>query len=254
MLIKSILVGLVYFIFRIDFLTGTTHLSRPLVIGTIVGAVLGDLQSGIIIGANLEMAYLGVVSIGMAALPDYVTGSILGTAFAINSGAGVEAALGLGIPIATAMMAIDPIKCSLELIIVHMLDKKAENADPKGYKAVYYVGGIISSLISCALISMAFYFGADMVINLIESIPEVIFNGMNIALGLIPAVGFVLLLRQMADKKLIPFFFIGYFISRVFGLSSITIAVFAILVAWIIVFNEKEGTSQDDNGGELDEF
>lgn len=258
MLLKSILVGLVYFAFRLDFLGGTTHLSRPLVLGTLVGIVLGEPVKGVLIGASLEIAYMGVVSIGMAALPDYVTGSILGTAFAINSGASPAEALALGIPIATALMAIDPIFTTAELIIVHMLDKEAEKGNPRGFRAVYFIGGIISSAIRCVLIAMAFYFGSDLVVNLIASIPETVLTGMNIAIGIIPAVGFVMILRQTGNRKNIPLFFIGYFAVKLFGFSSVTVAVLAALGAWLVMMNQPKSeadpvTPGQEEGG-FDEF
>ena len=254
MLLKSVLVGLVYFVFRLDFLTGTSHLSRPLVLGTITGLVMGDLRMGIIIGANLEMAYMGVVSIGLAALPDYVSGSILGTALAIQSGAGPEAALALGIPIATAMMIGDVVRTPLDLVVVHMCDKAAEKADPRLFKIIFYVGGLILSLVMAIPIGLAFYLGSDVVANVINSIPETIQNGINIAMGIIPAVGFVLLLRQMAGKKNLAFYFMGYFIVKLFGFSSVTVAIVAILIAWVITANHTGEKIENVKGGDLDEF
>lgn len=254
MLLKSILVGLVYFVFRLDFLTGTSHMSRPIVLGAITGLVMGDLKAGIIIGANLEMAYMGVVSIGLAALPDYVSGTILGTALAIQTGAGPEAALALGIPIATAMMIADVVRTPLDLVVVHMCDKAAEKADPRLFKVIFYVGGLVLSLIMAVPIGAAFYLGSDTVASIINQIPVTIQNGMNIAMGIIPAVGFVLLLRQMAGRKNIAFYFIGYFIVTLFGFTSVTVAVAAILIAWVITANRSETAAEHVEGGELDEF
>lgn len=254
MLLKSILVGLVYFVFRLDFLGGTTHISRPIVLGAITGLVMGDLRAGIIIGANLELAYMGVVSIGLAALPDYVSGTILGTALAIQTGAGPEAALALGIPIATAMMLLDVVRTPLDLIVVHMCDEAAEKADPKLFKIIFYVGGTILSLMMCSVISLAFYLGSDTVAALINRIPPTVQTGMNIALGIIPAIGFVLLLKQMANKKNIAFYFMGYFIVKLLNFSPVTVAIVAILIAAVIATNHTNTVAPDAKGGELDEF
>src|SRR5882757_8966181 len=80
-----------------DFL-GTTLLSRPLVLGPLVGLVLGDLTQGIIIGATLELIFMGNIKVGAAIPPDVVTGGVLGTAFAIISGKGPAIALALATP------------------------------------------------------------------------------------------------------------------------------------------------------------
>jgi len=81
-----------------DFL-GTTLLSRPLVLGPLVGLVLGDFSQGIIIGATLELIFMGNIKVGAAVPPDIITGGVLGTAFAIMSGKGPAIALALAIPI-----------------------------------------------------------------------------------------------------------------------------------------------------------
>jgi len=81
-----------------DFL-GTTLLSRPLVLGPLVGLALGDLHQGILIGAALELIFMGNIKVGAAIPPDVVTGGVLGTAFAILSGKGAAIALALAVPI-----------------------------------------------------------------------------------------------------------------------------------------------------------
>src|ERR1700760_3221586 len=81
-----------------DFL-GTTLLSRPLVLGPLVGWVLGDLHQGVTIGASLELIFMGNIKVGAAIPPDVITGGVLGTTFAILSGKGAAIALALAIPI-----------------------------------------------------------------------------------------------------------------------------------------------------------
>src|SRR5258708_35616816 len=81
-----------------DFL-GTTLINRPLVLGPLVGLVLGDLSQGIIIGATLELIFMGNIKVGAAIPPDVITGGVLGTAFAIMSGKGPAIALALALPI-----------------------------------------------------------------------------------------------------------------------------------------------------------
>ena len=44
-------------------LIGFTMLNRPIVIGPLVGLFLGDLHTGVIIGASLEAVFMGVVNI-----------------------------------------------------------------------------------------------------------------------------------------------------------------------------------------------
>src|SRR6478735_5452206 len=81
-----------------DFL-GTSLINRPLVLGPLVGLALGETTQGIIIGANLELIFMGNIKVGAAIPPDVITGGVLGTAFAIMSGKGPAIALALAVPI-----------------------------------------------------------------------------------------------------------------------------------------------------------
>ncbi|MCD3180291.1 PTS sugar transporter, partial [Salmonella enterica subsp. enterica serovar Enteritidis] len=78
----------------------------PIVTGLLTGLVLGDMETGIVMGATLELAFIGSFSVGASLPPDVVTGGILGVAFAIISGAGAETALLLGFPIATLALIV----------------------------------------------------------------------------------------------------------------------------------------------------
>lgn len=49
---------------------------RPLIACTLIGAVLGDMKTGIIIGGTLEMIALGWMNIGAAVAPDAALSSL----------------------------------------------------------------------------------------------------------------------------------------------------------------------------------
>ena len=101
MVAQALMLGLIAGIGILDGrIFGQMMFDRPLVTGLFVGIVLGDVTQGIIIGAQLELIWMGIAGIGAATPPDVVTGGILGTAFAIISGSGVEVALALAVPIA----------------------------------------------------------------------------------------------------------------------------------------------------------
>lgn len=80
-------------------LAGFTMLNRPIVIGPLVGLFLGDLHTGVIVGAALEAVFMGVVNIGGASAAEPGIATAVGTAFAIMLGKGTEVALTLALPI-----------------------------------------------------------------------------------------------------------------------------------------------------------
>ena len=59
MLGQALMVGLVGAIGTFDFQLGTLYAHRPIVLCPLVGLVLGDLQAGLMIGASLELLFMG---------------------------------------------------------------------------------------------------------------------------------------------------------------------------------------------------
>src|SRR5882757_11444960 len=98
MIAYLLITAIIFFGHFEDFL-GTMLLSRPLVLGPLVGLVLGDVTQGVMIGATLELIFMGNIKVGAAIPPDIITGGVLGTAFAILSHKGAAIALALAIPI-----------------------------------------------------------------------------------------------------------------------------------------------------------
>lgn len=84
---EAIMVGLVMAIaWTLEKMGGTCMVMRPLVVAPLVGLVLGDLATGLVVGASLELVFMGAMQIGAAVPPDVIVGAGLGTAFAIISG------------------------------------------------------------------------------------------------------------------------------------------------------------------------
>ena len=73
---------------------------RPLVACTLIGLVLGDMKTGIIIGGTLEMIALGWMNIGAAVAPDAALASIISTVLVIAGHQNIGAGIALAIPLA----------------------------------------------------------------------------------------------------------------------------------------------------------
>ncbi len=72
-MVEALLLGLVAFIAQSEYALGTSLISRPIVTGLLTGLVLGDVQTGVIMGATLELAFIGSFSVGASIPPDVVT-------------------------------------------------------------------------------------------------------------------------------------------------------------------------------------
>ena len=70
-MVEALLLGLVAFIAQSEYALGTSLISRPIVTGLLTGLVLGDVQTGVIMGATLELAFIGSFSVGASIPPAY---------------------------------------------------------------------------------------------------------------------------------------------------------------------------------------
>lgn len=202
MILKTILIFLVTVLGYSEWALGTSYFQRPIVLGPLVGLIMGDMQSGIIMGATLELAMIGAVSVGAYNPPDLIAGTILGVSLAIQSGAGASAALTLGIPIATLLLAANTaIGEPLRLIFIHRCDKNAEDGNYKAFARNMWISGYVASIFGIIFVPLAFYFGSDAVTKILEVVPEFVQTGMDIAAGLLPALGFAMLAQMMMNKK-----------------------------------------------------
>ncbi len=77
-----------------------TH--RPLVACTLVGLVLGDLPTGIILGGTLEMLALGWMNVGAAMAPDAALASVISAVLVIVGKQSIGAGIAVAVPIAAA--------------------------------------------------------------------------------------------------------------------------------------------------------
>ena len=265
MVIQTILITLIAILGKCEFLLGTSLIQRPIIIGPLVGAAMGDLHSGIVMGATLELAFVGAVSIGAYIPPDMLSGTILGTAFAIKAGMGPEAALTLGMPIATIMIALNTIIGSpVMLFFTHLADKHVAEGNEKMFSFDVIGGGLIAAMITMPIIPLAFYLGSDAVTAVLGGLPSFIQTGMNIACGMMPALGFAMLAQMIMNKKVAPYFFIGYIMVAYLGsvgVGTTAVAMVACLIAALkfskednVVEVTKSNDFEAEDGGVLDEF
>lgn len=242
---EALLVGLVLFVvWFLEKAGGTPMVNRPIIISSLIGLVLGDLTQGIIMGAALELVFMGVIQVGAAIPPDVLVGAGLGTAFAILSGQGTEIALALALPIALLASSIKVILFIVRSWFMDLAVSFAENVNIKGMLALHWGGLLLQSSMYGVVGFVAILFGSNAVEAFVNNIPGVIMSGLEVTGGLLPAVGFALLLQPMMELKNSLYFVLGFILVAYTGLPILAITLFAIVLAFIMVYEmDDSGTS-----------
>ena len=234
-MLQALLVGLIVFIGKADYFIGTAMVGRPIVLGALVGIVLGDVSTGVMIGFQLELVFMGMQAIGASVPPDMVVGSVLGTAFAITTGNGMETAITIAMPAAVlSAFVINLFYGVITPIMAESADRYAEEGKYKKVECVFLINGLLFDLTFAVIAFVAFLFGGDAVTALVNSIPAWLTAGITIATGILPAVGFAQLINMIMNKKVAVFFFFGFLLSAYLGVPMIGIVCFSVVLVGIL--------------------
>ena len=244
MLIPAILVSIVALLAAMDEqLFGASMMARPLFTGPIIGLIMGDLQTGVIIGAT----FMGSIMVGSAVPPEVYASSILSIAIAIKTGAGAGTAVALALPLSVFLQlwrnfcyAI-PGSWAGKQIEKALDERNLKKANLLHLTVVPLSIGIPSAL----LVFIALFFGADGINSVLNMIPEVVLNGFNVAAGVLSCVGLALLIKIMSNNKILPYLFLGFVAVMYLGMDVIGVAVVGLCIAFLAV-NNMQFEEEDD--------
>lgn len=216
---------------------GYFTLYRPLVAGTLVGLILGDVQRGMAFGAALNAVHLGFISTGGSLPSDLAIAGYVGTALALASGLDVDAALaafGISLGILGGFLWFG--RMTLGAALMHWADARAEMGDVRGVAAVnLWAGQGLLFLFYAVPSFIIVYYGQQGIDAVLSLIPERLIAALAVVGGLLPAVGIGLLLRSMGRARLMPYFMVGFILAMYLDLPLLVIAALAAAAAWLTV-------------------
>lgn len=262
-MINALIVGSILFLlWFFEKALGTPMVIRPLVVSFCIGLGLGDPLNGVLIGATLELVFMGAIQIGGSVPPDVLVGAGLGTAFALITGSGPEIALTLALPIAILAQSIKVVLFIVRSQFMNLAVIFAKNDDIVKMKLLNWLGLILQSAMYFAVGFIAIVFGSEAVQVFVAAIPPLVMTSLELCGKILPAVGFALLLQPMMDKKNVIYFILGFIAVTYLKLPIMAITLFAVGIAYIVVFEknsethvveQKEIASDDSWGGLFDE-
>jgi len=241
-LLQALALGILAFFAGLDLFNGLTHFHRPVVLGPLVGFILGDLQTGIITGGALELVWMGLAPLAGAQPPNVIIGTIVGTAFAITTGVDATQAIAIAVPFAVAVQMGITFLFSAMSPMMSKCDEYADNADTDGIEKVNYLAMTVlgSFYFLCAFLPI--YLGAEHAKGFVEVLPEQLMAGLGVAGGMMPAVGFAVLMKIMLKNAYVPYFIIGFVAAAWLEMPVLAIALGALAIA-LIDFMKKPETA-----------
>lgn len=241
--VQTLLIFVVSAIGYCNSVLNSALLNRPLVLGMLTGLVLGDLATGCQVGATLELVYLGAQAIGASNPPDMTSGSVIGTAYVIVAGADIAEAVAIAVPVSLLMSIYWNF---LMAVVGPMMAAKADSCalacNRRGMDAMHLLFVLIQVVTCAGLCAIGFFAGTQAIQSVVDAIPAFITDGLDYAMGIIPAIGFAMLARMIMSKKLACFLFLGFLLVAYGGMNIVGVTAAAAVVAAVLVLNVGFGS------------
>ncbi|MBD1575751.1 PTS mannose/fructose/sorbose/N-acetylgalactosamine transporter subunit IIC [Vibrio sp. S11_S32] len=245
-LMQALMLGVLAFFAGLDLFNGLTHFHRPVVLGPIVGFILGDLHTGIIVGGTLELIWMGLAPLAGAQPPNVIIGTIVGTTFAITTHVKPDVAVGVAVPFAVAVQMGITFLFSAMSAVMAKCDKMADNADTRGIEKVNYFAMLVLGVFYFLCAFLPIYIGAEHAGAMVNSLPKELVDGLGVAGGMMPAIGFAVLMKIMMKNVYIPYFILGFVAAAWLELPILAIALGATAMA-VIDFMRKPAPATSIN-------
>jgi Phosphotransferase system, mannose/fructose/N-acetylgalactosamine-specific component IIC len=239
----AITAGLCYFIGASRVGSGTYHsLGSGVWIGMICGLVFGDVARGLLIGACINLVYLGVIAPGGQIPADEILASSIAIPLALQGNLSPEIAVTLAMPFGLLGVFLDQIRRTTNIYWLHKADNYAAQGNERG---IFLCGTwfplAVSFIIRFIPVFVLQYYGANAIYVVLNILPNWLIGGFSIAGGILPAIGFAIILKTIGNKSLMPYFFLGFFAIQYLHINTMAASIFGSCIALISYFSNSQG-------------
>lgn len=176
-----------------------TH--RPLIACTLIGLVLGDVKTGVIVGGQ-----------------DIATG------------------IAVAIPLAAAGQVLTYVVRAITVGFQHAADKSVLDGNLNRLDWIHFGALMLQAMrIAIPALIVALTAGTDVVQTMLNAIPEVVTTGLKIAGGFIAVVGYAMVINMMRAGHLMPFFYAGFVIAAFTDFNLVALGVLGTIMAVLYI-------------------
>jgi len=234
----ALLVAFSYYLSQSAWLAGLGFWTvyRPLVAGLVVGAILGDIQSGVRCGAVINLAYLGFVATGGTLPADISLAGHVGTVLVVANHLDPAAALALMVPIGALGFLIYQLRMTVDVMFAHWADRFACRGDLRGL-------GVCNVLLPQATLLflsvppcfIGVFYGPSWLEQVLSAMPSWLVTGLGISGIMLLAFGISTNLRLLWRPVTAAYFMASYVISSAMDIPILAWSVLALSAAMIHV-------------------
>ncbi|MBU2702736.1 D-glucosaminate-specific PTS system IIC component [Sporomusaceae bacterium BoRhaA] len=242
----AICMGLYYWFSRLRLgYTFSSMLLQPVCVAVFVGLLLGDMSKAMIIGAGVQLVYLGVTSTPGGNVPsDPALASCIAIPIALKTGMDANLAVALAVPFGVIGIFVDQLRRTINAAWVHMADRYAEKGNLRGiYLCAFFYPALAGLVIRFPIVFATTYYGDTVVNKFLSLMPLWLTHSFELMGGILPALGFAITILVIGKKQLIPFFILGFFAVKFLNIGVMAAAIFGTCLALLY-----RGNSSKDGG------
>ncbi len=176
---------------------------RPIIVCTLTGAILGDIQTGLITGGLTELALAGLTPAGGVQPPNPIMAGLMTTVIAWSTGVDAKTAIGLGLPFSLLMQYVILFFYSAFSLFMTKPTIMRKEADTAAFSRLNWTTMLIVASAYAVIAFLCTYLAQGAMQALVKAMPAWLTHGFEVAGGILPAVGFGLLLRVMFKAQYI---------------------------------------------------
>ena len=211
---------------------------RPIVCAFFFGLVSGRMEECMILGAGIESLYLGLITPGGNVPTDPMAAACVGIpVWLTTAGMAASQAVALAVPVGLLFAILTIVKYLICGVFVEMAEEGAEEVNTgKIMLAAVWIPAAIKAVLGFTIMFLSITGGSAFVQGVLDALPVWLTHGLEVAGGILPALGFALTIMVIGRPTYIPLFLIGYFMVQYGGLSVMACAIFSICIALFVTF------------------
>lgn len=244
---QAALIGAFYYLSWSPWFTyvGFFTFNRPLVAGLVTGIILGHPLEGALIGAGINVIYLGFISAGGAQMGDPSFAGYVGTALALGSNLDVPTAMAISVPLGTIATVLWISKMTVNSFFVHWVDKEVEKGNLKALGFINVVPPqILLFLVSFIPATLVVYYGPEAVSGMLRVMSPSVLHVFTVIGAMLPALGIAMNLKLIGNSFTMPFFILGVILSVYFKQDILIIAILGVILA--LTITAMKGSNNKD--------
>lgn len=249
MLGYAIVIGLLCWLVSSAFpmwLRWSCYFGGPLVAGLVCGLMLGDLKYGLEVGATIQSAYIGLLAIGGSLPNEMAIAGYLGVSMTMIAGLDASTGLAISVPLGLLGVLAQSAKMSLNPIWVHKADQYAAEGNIRGIKVMNLFASQIFPFIFYFIPAfLCVYLGSAYFEDFMNKVPTQITSILQLIGHMMPALGLAMLMQALNQKRILPYFIIGYVLAAYLNMNTTSIALIGAALAILHYYFTRKNEAKE---------